>query len=111
MKPRIARAAVAMSCRYTRTSRGLKDHHARVLDLVAEVGIGDGLLLDEVHRQAARALELGAQREVARGSALERTTEPHEDVQVARRRICVEIGRGPEDDGPLHARVKERGAD
>src|SRR5665647_3215183 len=89
MKVRIAAAAVTMSCRWTRTSRGLKDHHACALDLVAKIGIGDGLFFDEVHRQATRAFELAAQLEEAGSAALQRAAKPDEYVQVARRRACA----------------------
>src|SRR5665648_259471 len=95
MKVRIAAAAVTMSCRWTRTSRGLKDHHACALDLVAKIGIGDGLFFDEVHRQATRAFELAAQLEEAGSAALQRAAKPDEYVQVARRRAWSRSRRAP----------------
>src|SRR5450756_311767 len=109
MKVRIAAAAVTMSCRWTRTSRGLKDHHACALDLVAKIGIGDGLFFDEVHRQATRAFELAAQLEEAGSAALQRAAKPDEYVQVARRRACAALRRGAEEHRAFDARAAERG--
>ena len=75
MKVRIASAAATTSCRWTRTSRGRNEDHPGLLDLVAEVRVADGLVLDEVDGQVTGLLERALQREVAGRPPCRRATE------------------------------------